>query len=259
MNRKSVAIIFGTKPNFERVPFKYFVLGLNRVQAEYEFTFPDCEDGAEGTPTDKKSLYTYFSDLKKVAGISPDYWIVIVASPIEGNVFFTTEGTTTIITTDSWNKHFSPPSIFEYLVHCISAGLVFMHPKLDLSSHEDTRGCLLDYTRLKEDDRIDIALGYICDSDRKHIEAKLGAGYFQAVQSMIDRKWLGSIEIPGSVAYQLKAFFNFSIDRDSGFHKTFRQKAIEKFEDYPLEAAKLATEAVIAILLAFILLKLGLK
>jgi hypothetical protein len=41
--RLRVAIIIGSKPNFDEYAFKYFILTLNRIQSTYEFVFPEID------------------------------------------------------------------------------------------------------------------------------------------------------------------------------------------------------------------------
>ena len=134
-----------------------------------------------------------------------------------------------------------------------------MHPSLNLDSHTDTRGCVLDYTRIKADDRIDIALGYICDADCEDIKRQAGEEYLGQMQFLISRKWIGTIDDPGSVAFEMKHLFRFDITRDSGFNKTFWERARAKLDEVPFEVIKLIVGALLAILLAALLVRLGLR
>ncbi len=260
MNRETVGIIIAQPTNFDVLSFKYFLLALNKVQDYYEFIFPDIED-IEFSALEKsyEQLFEEFETIKNKLEIETNYWIVILSEGLPNNYFFNSQGNVSFITTNVWNRLFSPPSLFEYLLHCITASLLFMHPKLSLSSHNETKGCVIDFTRIKEDDRVDIALGYICDLDRQHIVENIGKDYLKQIELIINRKWIGSIEDRGSIAYNLKHFFHFNIDHDSGFNKTFWEKALSKFEDLPLELIKLIIQGIIAILLTVILLKLGLN
>jgi hypothetical protein len=53
--------------------------------------------------------------------------------------------------------------------------------------------------------------------------------------------------------------FSFDIERDSGFNKTYWERARAKFDEAPYEILKIVVEAIIAVLLAVILLFLKLK
>ena len=240
MIRQKVGILLGapttcwaasSRRDYDVLPLRYFILALNRVQTAYEFSFPDHEPVPTAKECTEEELLQKVESIRGAISPGVDYLIIITTSRISGNLFFTTASPVAAITTDTWEKYFSPPSLFEYLLHCLSACLLFMHPKLHLDSHRDTRGCVLDYTGWKPDDRVDIALGYICDSDRTHIRQRLGDSFLEEMHSVISRKWIGSTNDHGSVAYNLKHYFRFDIDRDSGFNKNFWERAKAKFDE----------------------------
>jgi hypothetical protein len=183
------------------------------------------------------SLVKLFAKLKQEIEFEgePAYIINIISSQIDGNLFFQCDGNLAFITTDVWEKIFSPPSLFEYLLHCISACLIFMHPNLHLSAHTETRGCTLDLTKYKMDDRIDISLGYLCDKCKKAILDDAGKDYLRDISIVIGRNWIGDVNTFDSVAHNLKRFFKVDINKDSGFNKTFGERAREHFPEIPKE------------------------
>lgn len=253
--REKVAILLTSKPNFNEFALKYFVLSLNKIQSTYEFIFPEIN-----TYFYTEDIYTedhLFSSVEEVNnGITfenqPDYFIHIVQSKIEGSLFFTCQSNIVFITTDMWEKLFSPPSLFEYLLHCIGASLIFMHPKLNLSSHTETRGCALDYTQYKMDDKVDISLGYLCDNCREAILSNAGEHYLREISAIVSRNWIGDISAVDSVAHNLKRFFKFDINKDSGFNKTFWERAKEHFPEMPKEVII----ALISVIIGAILMSL---
>ena len=192
--REKVAILLISKPNFDEYALKYFILSMNNVQSMYEFVFPEIN---EYLYTEKEYTRDFLFDFftKAKAGVDfegePAYTINILQSHVEDNLFFECRGNVAFITTHMWERLFSPPSLFEYLLHCVSAALIFMHPKIGLESHTETRGCTLDYTRFKMDDKVDISLGYLCDSCKKTILEGAGEDYLKDVSVMISRKWIG--------------------------------------------------------------------
>jgi hypothetical protein len=257
--REKVVIILSSKPNFNEFALKYFILSMNQIQSTYEFTFPEKDNifYNEESYTDE-ALFASFDDVKKNIEFEgkPAYFINIITPEIEGNLFFVCSDRVAFITTDVWQRLFSPPSLFEYLLNSIAAVLIFMHPKLGLNSHSDTRGCALDYTRYKMDAKVDTSLGYLCDSCRKAIAEHIGTDYLKDVSTMISRKWIGDIGTFDSVAHNLKRFFKFDINKDSGFNKTFWERAKESLPEIPKEAILLIlsfiTGAVIAWLSAWL-------
>jgi hypothetical protein len=259
MPRQMVAILLSEPINYDLIPFRYFILSLNKIQSIYEFCFPDIELVLDQREYSEEHLLSSVAEVADALSANFDYSIAIITNSIEGNLFFTSRGKVAVITTDCWEQYFSPPSIFEYILHCVMASLLFMHPSLDLDSHLETRGCVLDYTRLKADDRIDIALGYICDSDCESIKRQVGEDYLKQIQSVISRQWIGAVNERNSVAFDLKHFFRFDIERDSGLNKTFWERTRAKLDDVPLEVTKTILQAVTTLLLAAVLLYLGLK
>lgn len=259
MARQTVAIILGTPTNYDVLAFRYFILALNRIQSIYEFSFPDINVQFDEEEYSEENILSLTASIHKALDIPTDYLIAITTRGIQGNLFFTSQNRVAVITTDIWEAYLSPPSLFEYLLHCISASLLFQHPALSLNSHRDTRGCVLDFTRWKPDDRVDIALGYICDSDAENIRQKAGDDYLDQMKLVISRKWIGSVNENGSVAFDLKHMFRFDIETDSGFNKTYWERAKTKFDEAPYEVLKIFVQGIIAILLAAILAFLKLK
>lgn len=256
-HREKVAILLTSKPNFNEFALKYFILSTNQLQSTYEFVFPEIDTYFYTEENyEAHLLFASFLDVKQSIKFEgePDYFINIIRSKIAGNLFFTCTANIAFITTDVWEKVFSPPSLFEYLLHCIGATLIFMHPKLDLDSHTETRGCVLDYTRYKMDERVDISLGYLCDNCKKAISDGAGLDYLKDISSIIHRDWIGDINTFDSVAHNLKRFFKFDINKDSGFNKTFWERAKGHFAEVPKEFLVALISAIIgaAIALLFI-------
>jgi len=271
MTRLKIIIVFGSKPNFDKDAFKYFFLSLNKLQNTYEFCFPDLE----GFPFEEQVCVFETANQKIEAFVSSqpkDYAhiIGIITSRFNNNYFFNATENSSIITTDIWDKYFSPPSLFEYLLHSIYCCLIYSQKTLpnrkisdkamtiSIGSHSDTRGCVADFTRNKFDDRIDIALGYICDEHKAEIKEVFGDEYLKETTFVLERKWIGNIEDKNSVAYNLKHIFKFDINKDSGFNKTWIDKVKEKFYDIPADLTGEVLKVVLTALLTYYLIKFGL-
>jgi hypothetical protein len=260
MRREKVVIILSSKPNFDEYAFKYFILSLNKVQRQYEFVFPEVSKvffSEEHYDTDV--LFNEFP--KKVQpninlNYEPSYFINIINPSIGSNLFFACSGKVSFITTDTWEKTFSPPSLLEYLLHCIIASLIFMHPKLDRHSHRDTRGCYMDYTFFKKDDKVDISLGYLCDECKDEIIEKAGREYFDDISLVINHSWVGDINTHNTVAHNLKSYFKFDINKDSGFNKGFWERANDHFAEIPKEIIVLTIGALIGTVITLLVNKI---
>ncbi len=264
MHRTIVSILLVSEPSYNEQALKYFLLNLNKIQSYYEFTFPLLKNYYFNNDVyENKILFDVFSkEINKEIETekTPDYFINIITKRFKENLFFACKGNVAFITTNKWDKHFSPPSLFEYLLHSIIASLLLMNKKLNLNSHDDTKGCCLDYTFYKMDDKVDISLGYICDSCKRKILKGESKEYLKEIEDILSRKWIGNVEEFESVSHSLKKYFHFDINKDSGFNKGFWESTKEKIT---VEIIKIIVGSIIALLiallLAFFLYKLGLK
>jgi len=254
MVKQPVSVLLLSEPDYDEFALKYFLLYLNKIQDYYEFAFPEPRDESifnfySQDTYDTEELFSSFEQVRSKVGFdfgtAPVFFIVIINSRIDSakanasDLFWDTRGNTAFITTRKWEGVFAPPSLFEYLMHCVIACLVQMNKKIHLDSHVEVRGCYLDYTYYKENDRVDIALGYVCDRCKTAL-SEVGPDYYSQLAHVLSRTWIGNIRDFGTVAFNLKNFFNFDIDKDSGFRepeKTRREKIIDWFYSVTNQAA----------------------
>jgi hypothetical protein len=271
--RQKVAIIFGSQPGFDENAFRYFLLRLNEVQSLYEFGFPAVDDylfSQKEVDTDR--MFRVFSEAKKkeaehreaekeekeyiILEGNPKYFILIVGQRIRDNLFYDwRHDDTAIVTTHRWDKDYSPPSVFEYLLNSICSVLVLLNLKDELHTHNTTRGCLLDYAEFKEEIKADVVLGYICDDCRETITEHLGPHFLEGISKMVHREWIGSLDTYDSTAYNLKRYFHFDIYQDSGFNKTFWERAVGYFPEIPGKIIMAVIGALITFLLGYLAAK----
>ncbi len=259
------------KPNFDWDAFKYFVLYVNQIQNTYEFFFPDLDNYIFSKSKKEKVNWSLslrevrnFKDLEE---IQSDHCISIITNSFDNNYFFNTESDCSIITTDVWDKHFSPPSLFEYLLHCIYTCLIYSQVKsteitdeqmvMNIGSHKDTRGCIADFTRQKYDDRIDIMLGYVCDEHQTEIKEYYGEEYLTDLKYVIERNWIGDLETKNSPAFNLKHIFKFNIFKDSGFDKTLWDKIKGEFHEIPGTLISEVIKLLLTVIITYYLIKIG--
>ena len=261
-NRKKVAIIVGSDPNIDFGAFKYFILSVNKEQSLVEFAFPDIE-GYIFSKNGEIKHESAVGELKRFVTANFeehefDYWLAIVSNPFSSSYFFRCGEDYAVITTDVWERSFAPPSVFEYLIHCIFSCFLYFDTCKDHRSHRDTRGCILDYTRLKIDDKIDITLGYICDDHKKTIIENRDEEYLDQFLKIIEMEWIGSSSKEGTVAYNLKHIFSFDINKDSGFEKGYWERAMGHFDKLPFDTINNIFKIFISAAIAALLLYLGL-
>jgi hypothetical protein len=226
--RKKIGIFFLSEPNFDKNACKFLVLNLNKVQSLYQFEFPECEKRLV-FETDQDS--EKFSKFTALASEFPkeEYLIGITTEGLEDNRFWTKDDTKSIVTTDTWSKYFKPPSVFEYILCATISSLVQMATATEgtepVLSHRETKGCLLDYGYFKEDFRVKISVGNMCDQCKASIKKSLGEDFLDAITKMWDfHEWVGEPDTLKTVAYDMKKFFKVDLNKDTGFYTTTRDR-----------------------------------
>jgi hypothetical protein len=272
VTRLKIALLFGNPPNLDKYALKYFILSLNKLQSSYEFFFPDSDSYAF---TQSVCLYeTCNSELEtfvKNSRIIADYHIAIITIPFDNDYFSRADNKTAVITTVGWEKYFSPPSLFEFILFSIIDSLIYSdllpgeseedngEEGINYESHDDTWGCISDFTGDKFDSRIDIILGYICDEHKEAIREYYGELYLQEITQILERKWIGNISEQGSIAHQLKHVFKFDINKDSGFNKTLWEKCQDKFYEIPGNLVGEVFKVLLTAFLTYFLIKYGIQ
>lgn len=254
--RRKVSIIFLSKLNLDKLSLKFLVLTLNKIQQCFEFEFPKVPEYASETLNynDASIPLSDFAKWVREKGIDGDYFIGIMEGSIGKNWFWGSNGVFATITTRNWEKYFAPPSVHEYILHCIVSVLAVMSDKTGvIRSHHPTRGCCLDYTILKEEDRVDIILGYICDDCKSKIKEKMGEAFLECITKMNTFDWLGEVGEVGSVAYNLKKYFRVDLDKDTGFQKTRAEKAKEYLAGLSKELTAFTLITLIGAFLGFVI------
>jgi hypothetical protein len=253
---RKIAIWFEGKQDFDILPFTFFVSSANAVQQSFQFYFPNPPDGltyevagarqARGEPV--------FVDS---SGTEPyDVLAFITSSRLESNSSFIEVGRLIHVTTHGWQRKFSPPSVFEYLFHCMMCGVIYA--LTTVHSHDQfTMGCQFEYTPGKELDRVDIALGFICQEHRQIISSELGEGVFADAEMLFSFSWLGKPDDESATFSKVKKLFNYDLRKDSGYRRGLwgRVEANLMRSDMTRELVK----GIVLIFIAYLLFKFGLK
>jgi hypothetical protein len=168
---------------------------------------------------------------------SPDYWIGITSDNIEGYFAWTDNAKKldkkiSIITSELWEKKFSPPSVFEYIVittfKCALRSL-FLDFLPVFKDHNETRGCIFDRTALEKPyRRISVTNPNLCSNCKKTIQklettiqnqSAASKFLYRPISKVLSKKWLGSLKEENSPIYNLKKNYGYSVDINSGFYK----------------------------------------
>ena len=256
---RKIAIWFEGEQQFDLLPFIFFVCSANAAQQSVQFYFPDPPDGltykaAAERHAKRQPVFTTEDD----ESIFYDVYVFITSDYMEGNLFFLEYGPLVHITTRGWQENFSPPSVFEYLFHSIMCGAVYALTTVH-HHEESTMGCQFEYTRIKELDRVDIALGFICQEHREVIRSELGEAMLFDVESLFKFIWLGKPDEQGTVSFKMKDLFNYDLRKDSGYKKTFFERAQSNIDGIWFDMAKELFKGVVLIVVAYLLFRFGLK
>jgi hypothetical protein len=248
--RKKVSVLFLTGANVDELGLKYLILNLNKIQTCFEFEFPEIDDYPLPLENwnDPTALLQRFVEITKGKDFKSDYFVGIVNIKIGKEWFWGSIGNFGIITTFDWKKIYSPPSVLEYVIHSIVSLLAVMSDKSNtLDSHIPTRGCFLDYMRSKAENRVDTALGYVCDDCKLMIISKLGKEYLDCFMKINSLDWIGGVKELNSVSYNLKKNFRIDLTKDTGLSKTKGQRIGEYLLALPKEAISYSLSTAIGI------------
>jgi len=113
--REKVSILLTSQPNYDEYAFKYFILYLNKIQNYYEFSFPEIQETFfDDSYYDADKLFNLFGEKKSAInfGGNPDFMINIITASFGEDLFSEPRENIVFITTDTWGKYYSPPSLF---------------------------------------------------------------------------------------------------------------------------------------------------
>jgi len=251
---RRVAVWLEGPQEFDELAFMFFLLSTNTVQTSLLFCFPNSPDNLR-----YQDARTALKNGEDICENHYDVHIFITAEQIGSNLFWKTHKNLAQITSSTWNRSFSPPSLFEYLVHSVICASTFILAG-DMDTHDkDTTGCQFDYTQTKSHDRIDIALGFICADHRQQISKQIGASYLADIELLASFRWLGNIEESGSIASRLRAYFGQDLRRDSGYRKRFLERIQSNVDTLWFDFIKEIFKGVILIITTYALIVFGMK
>ena len=186
-----------------------------------------------------------------------DYWIGITSNAIEKDYFFQPKykrdnkdnknnsisgKNIAIITSEQWERKFSPPSLFEYItMSVLTCSLYFLNSDFNgnLESHK-TKGCIFDFTRYKPERKILVSSPGLCSRCKQEIhsmETQINSQttdsvfLSQQIEKVLSREWMGSPQERETPFYNLQRVYKYDIDRNSGFYKGWKEKFRESVSD----------------------------
>lgn len=242
--------------DFDQDACAFFLLHMNHYQNTFEFQVIDLDTIPK--MDNKESLLDWLDRFAlENSNLNINYWMGITSEPVAGHKTWhfdkKTEKETKssrllwIITSRGWEKHRSPPSLFEYLLvtlfRCALESLnreiedeelqklEFLRHKL----HKVTRGCIFDFTHRRTSVSI-FKLCFGCKQKLSLLEKSIkekgnDINLVSDVATLLSKEWMGTPEKRDSPLYDLKKIYKYDIDRNSGFNKGLREKLRDNIID----------------------------
>jgi hypothetical protein len=149
--------------------------------------------------------------------------------------------------------------VFEYLFQSLTCSALYVLCPVVHTHDEFTMGCQFEYNRVKERYRVAIALGFICQDDRNILREKFGEAILADIDCLFKFTWLGLADQPGTIAYNMKDLFNYDLRKDSGYKKKFFERVQPNIDTMWFDMGKEFVKGIVLIIVAYVMLKVGLK
>lgn len=274
--------------DFDQVACAHFLLQINSIQDLFNFQIITPGIGKLGNvrlnalPLDPNQMLLWFNgkiyEIEQIMDSDMDYWIGITSKGIGQNYFLrigkkeeSLSDKIGMITSELWQRNYSPPSLFEYIALTgFTCGMYFINYNFNgsLKPHK-TRGCVFDFTPYKPHHRILVSNPTICLHCKTKIEQLQGEIHeqtgidlilFDGIKEVISRKWMGSLKELDSPIYNLRKNYKYNVDLNSGFYKKPLEKAKENIKENSIIWLVTGLIGVVSLLLGnFLIILLNLK
>lgn len=153
--------------------------------------------------------------------------VVVTETPFEGGYFASAEGDIAVISVAHWHRHFSPPSVLEFVLRMVQRYTTRIAFSPVVGSHYSTRGCIWDFDANVSDAKITAAMSFICARCEAALSQALPPEKLEALKKIIDHKWIGRMEDTGSIASNLRRIFRYDLSRTRGLSQSFLDRVID--------------------------------
>ncbi|HEY0384243.1 MAG TPA: hypothetical protein VGC72_18795 [Candidatus Elarobacter sp.] len=183
----------------------------------------------------------------------PQFWIVFTEARFSHEYYLAAVGDDILLVSlGYWRTSMAPPSALEFIVRMTQAACGYFFLRLPV--HYSTKGCLLDFNEYIQDARLMVLVGNLCSVCRARASAK--PAELAALLKLLDKEWVGDMTTSASVASVLKKVYDYdlyvsrglSVNRLETFWDTVTSSSAQEF-----------IRIIAAVVLAFLLLKFGLK
>ncbi len=289
-----LCVAFIDCPTVAKGAANYLILTQNRVQNQFEFdvfdldrmraelgkdenaTFMETdEERAVVAPLDPKvPIRTYGDERAGPAvdlatrwidsevrhnpvpdGSIPASWVVFTEKEFTDKYYSAMVGDDImLVSIGYWRTWMAPPSALEFIVRTTQAACARFF--LGLPVHYMTKGCVRDYNQYLEDTRLMVLVGSLCDTCQQRATEAAKSTELEALLALLDKGWVGDMTSSTSVASVLKKVYDYDLYVTRGVSVN----RLETFWDnVSSSSAQEFVRVVFAIVLAFLLLKFGLK
>jgi hypothetical protein len=187
-------------------------------------------------------------------GSLPDYWVVFTEARFTREFYLANIGNVALVSLGYWRASMAPPSALEFIVRMTQAACADFF--LGLPVHYFTKGCLLDFDQYIQDTRLMVLVGSLCTVCRARAIAGGKQTELDALVLLLDKEWVGDMSANLSVASVLKKVYDYDLYVARGL----TVNRLETFWDnVTSSSAQEFIRIIAAVILAFVLLKFGLK
>ena len=136
---------------------------LNKIQTYFNFILEECKDVDVCTET----IINWDKFCEKNFVNFGKYLIYITEKAFYDNWFSHEQSQYAVISTDTWEEHFSPPPLNVYLMYQIAQATINFVADLNEAmicrmAHNRPKGCMFDLCEYKEEIKLGMKVGIIC-------------------------------------------------------------------------------------------------
>lgn len=187
----------------------------------------------------------------------PRHFILLSMAKLSDHYYIQIGHDSALLALGNWRRAMAPPSIIEFFAFLtVPVAASFLAPT-DISrfAHVETKGCIGDFTPCLEDARYQILNGFICSECRDAMCDNGMEDVIPSIESILDRSWLGSLDMPMSPA-SISSKLGHNLFVTKGLKPTCWETAMEILAQ---EGPKQVLKVLSGVLLAALIIWLGLK
>ncbi len=275
---RHIGILLGDLGKLNIPVLKYLVLQINSLQQtfEYEFLPPNYSDeflqklSNQATANRKeiraaipsfldryrRSLQAEITDYRIGDAEIPEYFILITLACFNDNYYSLRQESLSILALGNWRHSKVTPSLIEFILTLVvREAVAIVCPPLRGSVHLGTRGCICDFTDNLSDARTKVLSGFVCNYCSGRLEAEGFNQLPHELMHILKKDWLGKPTNPNTPA-AIVSNLGYNLFITKGLTTTLGERIKAVLTE---EVLKQFIAIIVAILIAYLLLRFGLK